>query len=276
MPEIPGFTPPFAGHIWKNNRASATPAFWSLYDHADRAGARALNTVGNTIVKNEGPWTVHFDPAAAAPNAVRDAITEIELAAFAHGLKSSDRDREQQKTMSADEIQREETKAYRRDVARRKLAKRFGDVSDADLVSVAKSVGMACLAQWGAFCVNKRKMHEFTSVHPVSLVQAAWLLELVDQTTAKAVSVRENLKAGVQDVDWPDDEVARAVADLTFEDSDRAGEANGRGWSKADSSRGHWCAGMVRNGGADRDIGIDAARSMVGKYGRQLGKREAA
>lgn len=159
--------------------------------------------------------------------------------------------------------------------ARRTLAKRFGDLADTELAAAAKKLGSECWTRWGAFCVNKKRICDFTGVDVVlSLRQAVWLCELVDRTEQKSEQVRENLKASDADVDWSDDEVGRAVETLTWADHDRATSENGLGWSKADSSRGHWCNAMIRAGGTDKMIGIDAARAIVGKYRNQLARGE--
>ena len=150
-------------------------------------------------------------------------------------------------------------------------------MADADLIAAAQAEGRKTWQHWHSFCVNKRKLSEFSDIDArISLTQAVWLLDLVDQTTAKAATLRDNLTASDDAVDWPDDEVAAAVESLCWADHDQAREENGAGWSKADSSRGHWCAGMIRMGGANRGIGIEAARAVVGKYSKQLAKGEVA
>jgi hypothetical protein len=70
-------------------------------------------------------------------------------------------------------------------------------------------------------------------------------------------------------VDWPDDQVIRAVRFLTVNDDDHASLANDRGWSSSDSAAGHWCFKMLKDH-EHRDVALKAARQIVGRYNRQL------
>jgi hypothetical protein len=203
-------------------------------------------------------------------------IEDLQLSLFAAQRKTSDAQAEAARRFREAEREQDEDRQLRADIARRKLICRFGSMADTDLITAAQAAGRACWQQWHSFCVNKKRLLEFTNVDArISMTQAAWLLDLVDQTTAKAEHLRDNLIASDNAVDWSDDDVTAAVESLCWHDSDQAREANGAGWSKADSSRGHWCHGMIKRGGADRSIGIDAARGIVGKYNRQLTKRAA-
>lgn len=254
--------------------AIATEGFWSLWRH----DANALRALGFRPKKrNEGSkaeyWIVTWAAGKIAVDVVDRAVQDLQLALFAAQRNSSDhvaevarRNREITREQDAD-------RELRVDAARVRLVERFGDLADTDLVASAQSSGRACWQQWRSFCVSKKRLLELSAVDArISVVQAAWLIDLVYQTTVKAECVRENLKAGDNEVDWPDADVVRAVESLCWSDTDQAREENGQGWSKADTSKGHWCAGMIKMGGANRSIGIDAARAIVGKYSRQLGR----
>lgn len=257
-----------------DDRRLATPGeqFWSVWRH-DRAAVVAL---GLRCKKDGDAWFVE-DTLGIIDDARLSVAEDLQLAAFAVGRDRSEHQRIVDQQARIDEDIRRREKEGKRDFTRGKLITRFGDQADTDLVAAAQREGMATLTQWGAFCVNKAKMHTFTAADAkISLVQAVWLTELVDQTTTKAETTRNNLKASDNAVDWSDDDVVSAVERLTWDDHDRAGIENGLGWSKADSSKGHWCWGMIKRGGADRMIGIDAARAIVGKYAGQLGREGRA
>lgn len=216
-----------------------------------------------------------WSPGKVAVDVVDQRITDLQLELFAAQRKTSES--EVIAAQPKREIMREHDtdRELRTDIARGKLIEPFGTLADGDLIAAAQGEGRKCCQQWHAFCVNKKRLLEFSAIDArISLAQAVWLPELVDRTTAKALHVRENLIATDTAVDWSDDDVVSAVDVLTWADRDQAGEENGAGWSKADSSRGRWCARDDQNGAADRMIDIDSARSMVGKYSRQL-KREA-
>lgn len=268
--------PHFAGLIWNDLQATATERFWSLYNHANRDGQRALKAVGITVHKAESGWIVRFDPAVAGIIAAEDVIGTLELAEFAMGRDLSEHQRHVAQVQREEEVEARELKELKRQGARAKLVTRFGAVADPDLITAAQMEARTCWQQWHSFCVSKKRLLEFSAIDArISLSQAVWLTELVDQTAAKAEHVRDNLVASDAAVDWCDDEVVGAVESLCWHDMDQATEENGSGWSKADSSKGHWCHGMIRLGGPNRDIGIDAARAILGKYSRQL-KKEAA
>lgn len=256
----------------------ASEGFWALWRH----NSDALRALGlRPSKRHEGSqaehWIVTWSPGKVAADVVDQRITDLQLALFASQRKTSEseaiaaqRTREVMREQDVDREQRTES-------ARRKLAARFGDLVDTDLIAAAQAQGRATWQQWHSFCVNKKRMLEFSAIEArISLAQAVWLTELVDQTAAKASHMRDNLSASDNAVDWLDDEVVAAVESLCRHDSDQAREGNGVGWSKAHSSRGHWCMGMIKNGGADRMIGIDAARALVGKYSKQLARGEAA
>ncbi|GLQ53620.1 hypothetical protein [Devosia nitrariae] len=268
--------PSFADLIWDEFRAPATDRFWALYNHGDRAGQRALASVGIYARKDDRrQWFVFFSPGKVDPVVVTDTITQIELDVFAAGLRTSDRAREQQQAINDEDLERREMRDRRRNIARVKLTARYGEMTDGELIAEAKREGRNLLREWGAFCVNSKRMWSFTTIDaPLSLLQAVWLTELVDRTRDKVAAARENIVAKGNAVDWHDDQIVLAVEFLTDDDMDRASSENGVGWSKADSSRGHWCRGMIRRGGADRDIGIDAARQILRKYEKQLGMRD--
>lgn len=275
MTQTPISPPPFAGLVWDHFQAPATERFWELYRYRAGEGKRTLALAGITARKIDDAWVVFFDPTIAGDKAA-DAVSTLELLVFALRPVS-------QHQLDVDRIRAEEqarvreAKDLQRSSARRKLIARFGELADADLITAAQAAGHACWEQWGSFCVGKKRLLEFSAVGArISLTQASWLLDLIDQTAAKAVHVRDNLAESDAAVDWPDDDVAAPVESMCWHDHDQAREENGEGWSKADSSRGRWCWGMIMNGGADRDIGIDAARSIVGKYSRQLKRGEAA
>lgn len=256
----------------------ASEGFWALWRH----NSDALRALGMRPSKrNEGSklehWIVTWSPGKVAADVVDQKVADLQLELFAaqrntseHEVVVAQRNREIQREQDAD-------RELRTDIARGKLVERFGGLADTDLTAAAQAAGRACWQQWHSFCVSKRRLLEFSAVEArISLAQAVWLTELVDQTAVKAEHLRDNIKSSDDAVDWPDDDVAAAVEILCWSDHDQAREENGAGWSKAHSSKGHWCHGMIRNGGADRSIGIDAARSMVGKYSRQLQKGEAA
>lgn len=268
-------TPPnFAGLVWLDLRAPATERFWELYRYRAGEGKRTLALAGITARKVDDAWTVSFNPTTAGDKAT-NIISYLELLDFAARRKTDDAIAETARRNREIQREQDEDRELRADIARDKLTSRFGEKSDADLAAAAQAAGRACWSQWHNFCVQKRKFIAFIGEVPITLGQAVWLMDLVDQTEAKAAKTRDNLVSSEAAVDWSDEEVARAVETLTVHDSDQASEENGFGWSKADSSRGHWCMGMIRLGGADHNIGIDAARSIVGKYARQL-KRETA
>lgn len=256
----------------------ASEGFWALWRH----NADALRALGMRPSKrHEGSqaehWIVTWSPGKVAADVVDQRVTDLQLELFAAQRKTSDS--EAIAAQRTREIMREQDvdRELRTDIARNKLIERFGAMSDTDLILAAQAAGRSTWQQWHSFCVNKKRLLEFTNVDArISLTQAVWLLDLVDQTSAKAAHVRDNLVASDTAVDWPDEDVAAAVESLCRADHDQARVENGAGWSKAHSSKGHWCMGMIKNGGADRDIGIDAARALVGKYSRQLAKREAA
>ena len=276
MTQNPVTPPKFAGLVWTDLQAPATERFWELYRFRGGEGKRTLALAGITARKIDDAWIVVFDPTTAGDKAA-DTVSTLELLVFAARRKTDDAIAETARRNREVQREQDQDRELRADIARRKLVTRFGDQADADLIAAAQTEGRKTWQHWHSFCVSKRRMAEFTNAGArISLAQAVWLTELVDQTVAKAEHLRDNLVASDAAVDWPDDEVASAVESLCWHDMDQAREENGEGWSKADSSRGHWCNGMIRNGGADKMIGIDAARSLVGKYHRQLERGEAA
>lgn len=275
MTQTPVAPPRFAGLVWNDNQAPASDRFWSLYRYQANTGKITLARAGITASKVDGVWTVLFNPLVAGDKAA-DIVSTLELSVFAIRPKS-------QYIIDADQVRAEEQakvreeKDTKRAFARRVLVERFGDMADAELVAAAQAEGRKIWQQWHSFCVQKRRLLDFSATDArISLTQALWLMEIVDLTAKKAATQRETLVARDDAVDWSDAEVVRAVEFLTTHDSDQASVENGLGWSKADSSKGHWCAGMIRNGGADRSIGIDAARAVVGKYASQMQRGEAA
>nr|WP_295884160.1 hypothetical protein [uncultured Devosia sp.] len=274
MTQTPVTPSRFAGLAWDDLQAPATERFWTLYRYRTGEGKRTMALAGITARKTDDAWIVYFNPVVAGDKAA-DIVSTLELSVFAirpvppHVL---DVDR----IRAEEQAKAREAKDLKRSNARNKLVDRFGTLADTDLIAAAQAQGRATWQQWHGFCVSKKRICEFSAIDArISLSQAAWLTELVDQTSAKAAHLRDNLTASNNAVEWSDDEVADAVESLCWHDMDQATEENGAGWSKADSSKGHWCSGMIRNGGADRSIGIDAARSVVGKYSRQLAKGEA-
>lgn len=277
MTQISVAPPAFASLVWDECQAKPTERFWSLYHHNNQAGRRAMESVGIFARKeNWKGWTVYFSPAGIDPDVIFNTISQLELDGFAAGLKVSDSQRSQQQAVDKEERQRREERDRRREQARAKLIDRFGSMTDGELIAAAKKEAGHELFLWSAFCVNSKRMWSFANPGtPLSLIQAIWLTELVDRTRQKVNDARENIVAKPDAVDWSDADVVRAVETLTEDDMDRASSENGIGWSKADSSRGHWCRGMIRRGGADRMIGIDAARQILRKYEKQLGMRDA-
>ncbi|QYO75617.1 hypothetical protein [Devosia salina] len=275
MTQTPVTPPPFAGLVWTDLQAPANERFWELYRFPGGEGKRTLGLAGITARKLEDAWTVSFNPTVAGDKAA-DIVSTLELLVFAARRKTDDAIAETARRNREMQREQDQDRELRADIARRKLVDHFGDQTDTDLISAAQAAGRACWQKWHNFCVNKRKMAEFTNVDArISLAQAVWLTELVDQTARKAEHLRDNLTASDNAVDWPDDQVVSAVESLCWADHDQAREENGEGWSKADSSKGHWCHGMIKSGGANRSIGIDAARAIVGKYSRQLEKGAA-
>lgn len=275
MTQTPVTPPRFAGLAWDDSKAPATERFWTLYRYRAGEGKRTMGLAGITARKTNDAWIVYFNPVVAGDKAA-DIVSTLEVSVFAIRPASP-------QVLDVERIRAEEesrvrgAKDMKRSNARRKLIDRFGDQADADLITAAQTEGRKIWQQWHSFCVGKKKLLEFSAMDArISLTQAAWLLDLIDQTSVKAAHLRDNLTASNNAVEWSDDEVADAVESLCWHDMDQATEENGAGWSKADSSKGHWCSGMIRNGGADRSIGIDAARRVVGKYSRQLAKGEAA
>jgi hypothetical protein len=267
--------PAFAGLVWDELSAPATDQFWALYNHKDRSGAQALRAIGIVARKEGKNWFVFWVPEKAAADVVVDTISQLELDAFAAMIKTSDAARAQQQAVSEDQRQHREMRDRKRQRARETLTARYGAMTDGELVDAAQREARRLYYEWGAFCTNSKKIYSFVATGQISLIQAVWLTELVDSTKEKVAAARETIVAKEDAVEWSDEEVILAVERLTEDDRDRAGVENGVGWSKADTSRGHWCWGMIRRGGADRDIGIDAARQILSKYAKQLGRRDA-
>ena len=267
----------FVGHD-DGVRSDASEGFWALWRH-DRDEMRRL---GFRVTKlkvdwQTEKWVVYIDIGKLPMDLVMSGVEDLQLALFAAQRKSADSEAETARRNR--EVQREQDldRENRIDIAHSKLISRYGNLADPELIASAQASGRECWQQWRSFCVSKKRFVEFSAIDArISLAQAAWLLDLVDQTEAKATHVRDNLTASGTEVDVPDDEVVAAVESLCWSDSDQATEENGAGWSKAHSSKGHWCHGMIKSGGANRDIGIDAARNIVGKYTKQLARGEAA
>jgi hypothetical protein len=275
MTQTPVTPPRFAGLVWADLQAPANERFWELYRYRAGEGKRTLALAGITARKFDDAWTVHYNPAAAGAKAT-DITSTLELLVFAARRKTDDAIAETARRNRQIQREQDEDRELRTDIARRKLISHFGDLADPDLIAAAQAEGRKTWQQWHSFCVSKKRLLEFSGIDArISLSQAAWLLDLVDQTTAKAAHLRDNLTASDNAVDWTDDEVAAAAESLCWHDMHQATEENGAGWSKADSSKGHWCHGMIKRGGADRMIGIDAARAIIGKYARQLQKGAA-
>lgn len=88
-----------------------------------------------------------------------------------------------------------------------------------------------------------------------------------DRAAVRAEKLKTTPYTPAGDSDLSDGQVVAAIRLLTIRDADRAQHANSEGWSASDSSAGHYCYAMLSQ---DRAVAIALARTLVGKYRRQL------
>lgn len=254
---------------WWEASIAPDPDFWDVYIPS----SRALFAVGFSrhLVEEYGErrWFVRFDPTKATPDAVAAAVTAArekyrvtQLSKSEQQLIAEEADRKRREAWEAGRPAREEAERKRQEeVAARRLAQQ----------TAAHDQAAECLRRWGELCHQKARLRELAEMPIADL----WYPEFkeIGQLVAKTeLKVRARRVAAENDdapgVSWPEHIVVAAVEHLTYVDDDHAEVANNRGWSRADSSVGHWCAGELTGG--DRELALRAARRLVGKYRVQL------
>ncbi|MBE7732150.1 hypothetical protein [Devosia faecipullorum] len=251
--------------VWK---APPTEEFWPLY----RANKNGLFRIGLKVeAVDHDQWRVVYT-ARFAPANVQQCV-DLLLQRF------------RDTAAERDEAQRRRAEFEAEIAARRAAKKAEQEAMLAAELPKAIAAARQCLATYGEFTVNKKRVREIISNSenpdapwPLGEASLADLRAAVADTDSKSDSMlRHVASVDKAAVDWPEDEVVDAVLKLTGRDGDMALFDNDIGWNRPDSSPGHWCAAMIGSGDpAKRAAGIKLGRVLVGKYSvTQLG-REAA
>lgn len=218
--------------------------FWRIW----HLGKHRLPEAGMFVTKTAKGLFVAIIISCTSPAKLEAIFAELE------------REARQLPLADGDELRRLDERNERDD--RRQIEAGLGIQYDARLL----------LDEWGEFTSDKRRLRELL-VRPPHLLNSAHadIVSIARHRTEKRAALRLlNAKAeGAGGVDWPDDQVVRAVNYLTTSDDDHASIANDRGWSSSDSPAGHWCHKMLQST-EHREVALKAARQIVGRYNRQL------
>jgi hypothetical protein len=261
------FTPPrFAALIW-TDRGNGTwcdtdidrnPGFWRWW----AIGRWTLPRVGVYVTKIGDEWAAIFDPRGDFELAdVECVIAEIraEEAKLPRLLFDGEQPR--------NDAEAKQSRIDKQSIASSKRSVERGLRIQAD--------ARALLDEWGDFTSDLHGMREILSTAPTVLTSrydADAEIRAARRKTEKRAQkrlVEAQALPAESDLEWTDDEVRRAVKFLTSNDGDHASVANDRGWSSSDSAAGHWCAKMLTDP-EHSATALQAARSLVGKYCRQL------
>lgn len=259
VPPIPDTTWTPYGDIFT---APATDSFWRLY----RVGKGDLYDIGIRCTREGSEWLAVYTPGKATPEQIERVLVKVDDEAVMNDAAIA-REREriaEEKRLKAEQKERDDQEWVRRADARH--------LENKDYVIGVMAEGRALLSKWKAFVVKPDRMRELTAPEWLDRLEFNELERLINRTRTKEseyLSGYSFRRRGLDPVPWPDDVVARSVRFLTACDNDQAALANDAGWSKSDTSAGHFCCVLLDT---DFDLAVKKARRFVGRYEGQLRK----
>lgn len=251
VPSIPDTDWSPSGDIYK---APATDAFWRLY----RVGKGHLYDVGIRCTMEDRDWVAIYTPGKATPEEIERVLLKVDDAAMMEEAAiQRERDRIAEEKRLKDEEKRREYQAWLADNAEEMKA----------LQAEAKEL----LAKYKQACAQAASMPGWINNYPLSQWSYFDLRRAVDATRKKITKFDnfEGFSRRCKFADWPHEKIAAGVRHLTAADGDNAELQNDRGWSKADTSAGHYLNALLAT---HYDDAVERARYIIGAYEKQLRK----
>lgn len=241
-----------------------TEEFWGWYNQC----RVEMKHLGFGVRKDDdGAWHVLWCEKWVRTGAIDETVGKVRAA-----VEREQQVRKAQNDRLLAEAARRKADTERRYETEQRMAEQdraWVEATQATRVEAARATALANLTRWGEAVVKGRRLVELLDIDRLRLAELVEI-ESLNKLTTKKVEEREakarSLTAGVG-VDWSADTVVAGIKALTQADQDRAQHRNDIGWSKADSSNGHFCYGMLEE---DRELAVKMGRSIIGPYARQL------
>lgn len=249
VPSIPDTDWSPSGDIYK---APATDSFWRLY----RVGKGHLYDIGIRCTMEDRDWIVIYTPGKATPEEIERVLLKVDDEAFMKDAAvQRERDRIAEEKRQKDEEKRREYQGW--------LA------CHSDEMKALQAEAKELLAKYKQACSKAQELPFLIEHYPLSRWDFWSLRRAVEETRQKIARFDnfEGFSRRCKYADWPHENIAAGIRHLTEADSDNAELQNGRGWSKADTSAGHYLNALLAT---HYDDAVERARYIIGAYEKQL------